>query len=218
LELISLLIPINLNAISSPEVYNSKVESRFWKFIKSRILGQVRRFKNSQRDSGKFLNHLCSDVVDSDLFIDAGANIGSITKFVLDSTKSSTFPIIAFEPDPEAFLVLSKISDERLTKVNRAVWISEGSSSLYRHKDWENNKSHTSSTLVESKSNIDDKNSVLVSTIDFAELLENSPACKVVIKMDIEGAEYKVLRHLIRQKTLKKFRGCTVSSTLTLFD
>ena len=179
------------------------MESKFWKFIKLRILGRVRRLKNSQRDSGRFLDRLCRDVVESDLFIDAGANIGTISKFVLDSTRSSTFPVIAFEPDPEAFLVLSKISNQRLTKVNRAVWISEGLTFLYRHKDWEVNKSHTSSTLVQSKSNTDDKNSVLVSTVDFAAMLENSSASKVTIKMDVEGAEYILLKHLISRKTLR---------------
>lgn len=180
------------------------MESKFWKVIKLRILGRVRRLKNSQRDSARFLDRLCRDAAESDLFIDAGANIGTISKFVLDSTRSSTFPVIAFEPDPEAFLILSKISNQRLTAVKRAVWISEGLTSLYRHKDWEVNKSHTSSTLVESKSNTDDKNSVLVSTIDFAAMLENSSASKVTIKMDIEGAEYKVLKNLIRRKTLRK--------------
>ena len=180
------------------------MESRFWKVVKLRILGRVRRLKNSRRDSREFLARLCSDVTVSDLFIDVGANIGSISRFVLDSTKSSSFPIIAFEPDPEAFSVLSKISDQRLTKVNQAVWTSEGFTSLYRHKDWENNQSHTSSTLVKSKLNIDDKNSVLVSTIDFANLLAGSTASKVTIKMDIEGAEYEVLKHLIRRQALKK--------------
>ncbi len=180
------------------------MESRIWKIVKLRILGRLRKLKNSHRDSGEFFNRLCRDVVASDLFIDAGANIGSISKFILDSTKSSSFPIIAFEPDPEAFIALSKISDERLTKVNKAVWTSEGFTCLYRHKDWEINQSHTSSTLVESKSNIDDKNSVLVSTIDFADWLASSAASKVTIKMDIEGAEYKVLKHLIRRQALKK--------------
>lgn len=180
------------------------MESRFWKIVKLRIFGRVRRLKNSHRDSGEFLDRLRRDVLVSDLFIDAGANIGSISKFVLDSTRSSSFPIIAFEPDPEAFLVLSKISNQRLTKVNQAVWTSEGFTSLYRHKDWEVNQSHTSSTLVESKSNVNDKNSVLVPTIDFADLLEKSTASKVTIKMDIEGAEYMVLKHLIRRQALKK--------------
>jgi FkbM family methyltransferase len=180
------------------------MESKFWKFIKLRILGRIRRLKNAQRDSGRFLDRLCWDIAESDLFIDAGANIGTISKVVLDSTNFSTVPIMAFEPDPEAFLILSKISNQRLTKVNQAVWVSEGLTSLYRHKDWEVNRSHTSSTLVESKSNTDDKNSVLVSTIDFANLLENSSASKITIKMDIEGAEYRVLNHLLRRKTLRK--------------
>lgn len=180
------------------------MESRFWKMIKLRILGRVRKLKNSQRDSGEFLDRLREDVVVSDLFIDAGANIGSISKFILDSTRASTVPIIALEPDPEAFLVLSEISDQRLTIVNKAAWISEGVTSLYRHKDWEINQSHTSSTLVESKSNIDNKNSVLVSTIDFADMLKNSTASRITIKMDIEGAEYKVLKHLIKRQTLNK--------------
>lgn len=180
------------------------MESRFWKTVKLRIFGRLRKLKNSHRDSGEFLDRLRRDVLVSDLFIDAGANIGSISKFVLDSTRFSTLPIIAFEPDPEAFLVLSKISDQRLTKINRAVWTLEGFTYLYRHKDWETSQSHTSSTLVESKSNVNDKNSVLVHTIDFADLLENSTASKVTIKMDIEGAEYAILRHLIRRRALKK--------------
>lgn len=180
------------------------METWFWKIVKKHIFGRIRKFKNSRRNSCEFLDRLHRDLVVSDLFIDAGANIGSISKFVLDSTKYSSFPIIAFEPDPEAFLDLSKISDPRFQKVNRAVWTSEGFTSLYRHKDWETNKSHTSSTLVESKSNIDPNKSVLISTIDFADLLEKSTASKITIKMDIEGAEYIVLKHLIRRKTLKK--------------
>ena len=182
------------------------MESVFWKSIKLRLFGPLRRWKNQKRNSQDFLDRLAVDAAKSEIVIDAGANVGLITKFLLSLEHPRIKSIWAFEPDPEAFSQLAQLEDDRVSKFNEAVWDSDGSTSLYRHRLWEDNHSHTSSSLIKSKSNVDTNNSILVAKKDLAQVIKSCGPNSVTIKMDIEGGEYRVLNHLINSRSMKKVK------------
>ena len=140
-----------------------------------------------------------SEIKNCEAIIELGANVGLITKKILLHNK----PLYAFEPEPEAFKHLSLIESPYLTKINKAAWIENGHTLLYRHKDWLETKSSTSSSLNITKTNVDNKNSVRCETVDIAEYILSLNK-RVIIKMDIEGAEYDVINHLLDKNALEK--------------
>ena len=180
------------------------MESNFWKIVKSRFISPIRRWKNLKRNPDDYLRRLSLSASESDLVIDAGANVGLVTKALLSQENPAIKRLWSFEPDPEAFLQLYSINDSRVSKFNEALWDSDGASTLFRHKSWLENHSHTSSSLLKSKCNVDATNGVTVTKIDFARVLNENPFNNVTIKMDIEGAEYRVINHLIKSGSMKK--------------
>ncbi|WP_457093128.1 FkbM family methyltransferase [Microvirga sp. P5_D2] len=134
------------------------------------------------------------------VYIDLGANKGDTVAAYLQQNPSAF--IFAFEPNPKLAEVLrlrfANNSAVRVLEV--ACWIMDGSTRFYIGHD-------ESSTLVEGKAqnsqfpqfDIDYRNSIFVKTIDIARwMLENfSQSDDIVVKMDIEGSEYKVLQRLL---------------------
>jgi FkbM family methyltransferase len=176
----------------------------FWKLIKSRVIGPLRRWKNSKRNADEYFRRLTISASKSDLVIDAGANVGLITRVLLTLEDPAITRLWSYEPDPEAFSKLYLIKDSRLSKFNEALWDSDGTSILFRHKSWLENHSHTSSSLLKSKSNVDQMNSVTVIKTDVARIINDSNYKAITFKMDIEGAEYRVISHLIRSGSMSK--------------
>jgi FkbM family methyltransferase len=136
----------------------------------------------------------------ADFVFDLGANVGLITKKLLEA---GCF-VYAFEPDPEAFKLLIKINSPRLMVQNVAIWTNEGKTKLYRHRDWNLSKSHTSSSLISDKKNVNDANSVIVNTTDISDLVKSLKGTKLM-KMDVEGAEYKILNYWSRNRLINQF-------------
>ena len=182
------------------------MESIFWRRIKSRFLGPLRRIKNLRRKQHEYFQRLSEATSVSDLVIDAGANIGEITSFILSLKKSNFQELWAFEPDTQAFSRLDLIQDPRLKKFNEALWEDDGTAKLYRHKSWLKNQSHTSSSLIRTKSNVDDMNSICIRKTDLARIIDESTFKSITIKMDVEGAEYRLIHHLISTGTISKIK------------
>ena len=132
-----------------------------------------------------------------DVIIELGANVGLITQQLILQNKK----VYAFEPEPVAFVELKKIQADNLIIYNDAAWVKNEKIKFYRHKDWEITKSHTSSSLIRAKKNVDDRNLIIVNAIDIVEFIEKLN-CRVLIKMDIEGAEYKIINKLLKSKSL----------------
>ena len=136
----------------------------------------------------------------AEFIFDLGANVGLVTKKLLEEGNF----VYAFEPDPEAFKELEKVNSPRLLVRNVAVWTNEGKTKLYRHRDWKLSKSHTSSSLISDKSNVNDENSVIVNTIDISDLVIGLKGTKLM-KMDVEGAEYEILNYWSRNRLINQF-------------
>lgn len=126
-----------------------------------------------------------SSSIESPLVIDAGANIGlSVLYF---KKLYPTARIIAFEPDPDLFLTLSKniksYGLENVDAVQAACWTTDGQLTFQK-------EGGHSGSLV----NLwDNKNQIGVRAVDFSTYLKQPVE---LLKMDIEGAETDVLFHI----------------------
>ena len=154
----------------------------------------------SKEEKSDLTQDLLAAARKSDLVFDLGANVGLVTKKLIEA---GCF-VYAFEPDPEAFKLLEKINSPRLSVRNVAIWTNEGQTKLYRHRDWKLSQSHTSSSLISDKKNVDDENSVIVNTIDISDLVVGLKGTKLM-KMDVEGAEYKILSYWSRNRLINQF-------------
>jgi FkbM family methyltransferase len=147
---------------------------------------------------------LLDDISQSDFFLDLGANVGNISSLVLNEVTVPTLRIIAFEPDPDALIHLNKLEDDRLSIIESAAWITDGEMTLFRHRKYNQNNSHTSSSLIPTKSNVSEEFSIVVNTVNFVRFLSKQDISNAVIKMDIEGAEYKILFSMLKMDSFTR--------------
>jgi FkbM family methyltransferase len=141
------------------------------------------------------------------ILIDCGANVGgSLRKFMDDYPDSELF---AFEPNSElistiANVVASGSRPQAATIANQAVWIRDGTVDLFLGH-------HESSTLLEGKTvprrynqQIDYTAPRVVPCIDFSAWIRRtfSEDDEIIVKMNIEGAEYPVLSKMVEDETL----------------
>jgi len=131
-------------------------------------------------------------------FIDCGAFRGSTIR-----KARSLFPdykIIAFEPNP----YMKCDYGEDVTVLRKAVWIEDCTLPMYLHKD---KPVSSSSTIIKAKDRhpLNKKNPVYIEAIKFSRwllwefkaMVNWCPDDIIILKMDIEGAEYEVLNNLI---------------------
>lgn len=99
--------------------------------------------------------------------------------------------------------------DRKLTFIPKAIWTKNCEKTFYLSKD---TRQVGSSLLPDKLCRVDNKlikdfeeKPIFVNCVDFSEwLLQNTkPFYNIILKLDIEGAEYDVLWHLIRENTIK---------------
>lgn len=123
-------------------------------------------------------------------FIDCGGYDGcSIRKF-FDS--HSGYQAISFEPNP---VMAPFYRDLPTTLVPKAVWTHDGEVPLYLDE-----ADYDGSSVMRNKTTIVGRRCIVVPCVDFSSwLLEHTSAGdEVILKMDIEGAEYAVLERMLR--------------------
>ncbi|MGW8324094.1 MAG: FkbM family methyltransferase [Desulfobacterales bacterium] len=122
------------------------------------------------------------------LFVDCGACRGIISRHWLEHNEE--YHADLFEPRTD--IVIPRMKN--ITVIRKAVWIEEREMKLY----FDRNNRIDCSSLYKDKRGISEIY-VIVKTIDFAKhIIEQSKKYeKIVVKMDIEGAEYEVVEHLI---------------------
>ncbi len=133
-----------------------------------------------------------------DVCIDCGANVGRITRMFAHTGAT----VHAFEPDPDAFEVLSREVGSLANVIlhNAAVGVGDGLVKLYRDK-----RPHSASEISSGSSTVDGKvnNSseafVLVEQLDFATVLREIDAPIAILKIDIEGGELALLSDMLDQ-------------------
>jgi len=134
------------------------------------------------------------------IFIDAGANDGcSVLKFRTQVDTNCEYHIYSFEVDPDFKYNFNDIPN--LTFINKAVWIEDGKKEFYRDFD----KNRYSGTLIKKKrsGDLNKDNPLIVDTIDFSNWVRTTLSKDdfIILKMDIEGAEYYVIPKMMDDGT-----------------
>ncbi|EFJ41419.1 hypothetical protein VOLCADRAFT_107700 [Volvox carteri f. nagariensis] len=150
-------------------------------------------------------------------FMDLGARTGdSIEKMLIKAeTDYSDYVIHAFECNPENMpLVRSgldrlttqyKLHPENVVLVEAAAWIEKGTLSFHmdsRNVGADGKPGKTGGSVFDSPHALGDL--VTVPSVDFGDYLESAVTYvdHVVCKIDIEGAEYELLSHMIRRGSI----------------
>lgn len=142
------------------------------------------------------------------IFIDAGAHLGESIEYFLKSNipDKDKFEIHSFEAHPWNFKKLKKKYNKH-TKINCyncAIWDkNEEKINFYQRKNFNYN---ASSSLLKNKKtgNLDTLNPIFIKSIDFSKfILKNFKINDyIILKMDIEGAEYKVLEKMFQDGSI----------------
>ncbi|MBT8355111.1 MAG: FkbM family methyltransferase [Desulfobacterales bacterium] len=132
------------------------------------------------------------------ILIDCGASNGSAIE-ELDNKYGPFDKIYAIEPNPENARHINS-EESKLIKLEAAISTEYGNTNLYLSEKYDG------STLYPNKlsGRIDIDNFIEVKAIDFSDWLtiNVSPDDYVVCKMDVEGAEFDVLEHLLKTKKM----------------
>lgn len=141
-----------------------------------------------------------------DVVIDCGANIGDVTAVFA----SEGAIVIAFEPNEVAFKELEQRfkTFKNVKCYNSAVSNESGTGKLYLHKSASTDPItySTGSSLESEKENVNKEDFEEVKLVDLSEAIENITNTFKrnihILKIDIEGAECKVVEKLMDKKLL----------------
>jgi len=138
------------------------------------------------------------------VYIDLGAYDGdSIKKFMRMRNlpvKPSQFEIFAFEPNRNLYTLLSKLAYPNLSTLSSAAWVRDE----MREFAVDTTATPMGSTLMAGKVSIwDHFKKVQIQCFDFSEWIKVFKDDYLIVKMDIEGAEFPILEKLITDGTDK---------------
>ena len=145
------------------------------------------------------------------LFVDLGANLGQGYSWFKNYFHASNISFELFEPNPNCVKKLEKMDDVVSGKVTLhpvGVGVEEGSFDFYGLDNSEGGKysqggsivqEHNSSWYTSSK-----ESAIKVKVINFSSYLESKSAefDKIIVKMDIEGAEVELLEALLEKNMI----------------
>jgi len=146
------------------------------------------------------------------IFLDCGSNLGQGAKWFSKFYKPIIFKYYFIEPNPQCFEALAELIHTKQFHgrdhviIPKALSISDGFIDLLgvTNLNDRNNPSLGCSINKDHNSGVDCKNidhSISVPCISFRKLLrslaENNPNAIIIVKMDIESAEYKVLENIL---------------------
>jgi len=139
------------------------------------------------------------------IFIDCGANVGHISKLI--SITGAT--IYAFEPNQIAFEILQRRvrNKKNVIVIQKGVWHENASLSLFHHKDSQNNEAAftVGSSIIQNKMNINTEKAERIEVIDLVEFIQKLGKKISLIKLDVEGAETKILEKIMKTKAYLLF-------------
>ena len=145
------------------------------------------------------------------LFLDLGSNIGQGYSWFKQYYKYPNTKFELFEPNPFCCNELKKLPEVKSGKVtlkNYGVGISSGTYNLYGLDSSEGGKLAQGGSIVKEHNSdlykvLEDK-AIKVNVINFSKYLINKADKyeKIIVKMDIEGAEVDLLEHLIKEGTI----------------
>lgn len=140
------------------------------------------------------------------IFVDVGAYSGDTVEQFFNWGKvigdPKDFKIYAFEPNPNIYDGIKLLAQQKDNVIfsDMAAWVFDG------EIDFAVDDSNTplGSTLESSKTSIWDNNKhIKVKCFDFSEWIKQFEGDYVIVKMDIEGAEFEVLEKMLKDDTVK---------------
>ncbi len=167
---------------------------------------QIRNFKNFVINVLSYIQliPILPRIKKGDVVIDCGANVGVVTGYFA----SRGARVYSFEPDPNAYKVLSeKFADNPDVEcINKGVWTEDSKMKLFFHSEFHGGSSPWSvgSSLIQEKENVNTDNFVEVDLVDLAQFIKDLDSRVKVLKIDIEGAEIDVLNKLIDEEQHEK--------------
>lgn len=148
----------------------------------------------------KILNHQVG--AQRKVFVDVGGHLGqSVRRFYREVEDADRYEIFSFEPEPETFRKLSEnighIKNVRL--INAAAYAGQGTLDFYVGKDNQNEGGTTQKGKLTGR--VDYDKPLKVPCLDFAKWLKENVKEEdfVVVKMNIEGGEYALMAHLLKE-------------------
>jgi len=134
------------------------------------------------------------------VFIDLGSHVGkTIRMFMKAKQYTPDFRIHAFEVNP----LVPRKYPQGVIEHRCAAWVTDGPMKLY--VNYKKRKSQCASVYRNKTSgNLDKKHPVTVKAVDFSKWIRENfePTDNIIVKSDIEGAEYDVFRKMIADGTI----------------
>jgi len=153
------------------------------------------------------------------IFLDCGTNIcQGLVYFYNNGIINDTYEIHTFEPNSEGCKVKERIEEIKkqiplnITIYDSAVWIEDGTISFNQEYAQSPNGEWDYAGVMSSIDGVGinppgNKNKMTVPSINFSKFVSELPEdSNIICKMDIEGAEFQVLRHMIEEGTIKRIK------------
>lgn len=141
--------------------------------------------------------------------MDCGSNTCKVLAERIDRGLETEF--FAFEPQPELATCIEEVRRKHPTTPihfsEKAVWVYDGSMDFYLATEWGPNYRGGSTLLaghIKNAAKVDYSRPVTVKCIDFSRWIRRNFSRRdhLVVKMDIEGAEYPVLEKMVAEGTI----------------
>lgn len=150
----------------------------------------------------KFLRDASSKLTRQDTVIDLGAHIGRAS--VEFSHRAGK--VYAFEPNPHVFAELKRnvARYRNIVPLNKAASDTTGAAELFFEENPKPGRFSEAASLAEGKSNLNYSNSQTVETVNIADFIRDLDVPVRMIKMDVEGYEYKLITILLDGGVMNK--------------
>lgn len=137
------------------------------------------------------------------IFVDCGFYAGmALRKYIDKGIVDKTWIIYAFEPNPDIKAeqrIEDHFQDVNIQLFREAVWIKDGEVKFHI-------SGRDDAASIEGTSGHTEPKEVTVPSVDFsrfiAEIAPYGTTVRIIVSMDIEGAEFKVLEKMLEEKTI----------------
>ncbi|MCV0425430.1 MAG: FkbM family methyltransferase [Roseibium sp.] len=158
-------------------------------------------------DDEKYLHRVLSMIGPEDTVIDLGAHVGKISRKFAERAKT----VYSFEPHPEIFRTLQDNTKEfpNITTFQKAVSDTSGTAKLFSDPSMTTRPTQ-GSTLSDGKSDVSYENSYEVQLVHFSKFVQDLDCTVKLIKVDIEGMEYRIINDLIDSNAISRVEAVYV--------